>query len=426
MYRTDPIQYRREHGLLDYNEQMAMIVQKVVGQRFGDFFSPLAAGVMASVFPCRWNPRIKSEDGLLRIVVGLGTRAVDTMGSDHPRMIPLSHPELRPEDEVSQIVKYSQKKVDVINLKKGAFETLDISTLAGQIDTPNISFAVSRVEDSEVRAPLYKTMSNAGNHLCITFENFVRKSAFLPLIRKVMNRLKEAYNLPVDVEFAWDGDKLYILQCRTLSVRREIGEVSIPEGIADRDILFEVHSGLSNCVLRNLEYIVSVDPKAYGRIGDDEKKAEVARIVSGINQALHDKAFVLLGPGGWGSDDVNHGVSVGYSDINNTRLLAEIAFSRDGSTPVVSNGTHFSKDLIERNIVTLPIHSYGDDRFKEIFVEKSHNRLLSFLENSKEFRKIVYVIHVPPETGGKYLHVDLDGAAQKGIGYFGTYYEVEE
>ena len=91
-FGPDPILYRRDHGLLDYDERMAMVVQKVVGRRFGDYFFPFASGVMFSRNVYAWNPKIKKEDGLVRLVFGLGTRAVDRVGSDYPRMIPLSHP----------------------------------------------------------------------------------------------------------------------------------------------------------------------------------------------------------------------------------------------------------------------------------------------------------------------------------------------
>ena len=69
-----------------------MVVQKVVGQRFGDTFFPFASGVMFSRNVYAWNPKIKKEEGLVRLVFGLGTRAVDRVGSDYPRMTPLSHP----------------------------------------------------------------------------------------------------------------------------------------------------------------------------------------------------------------------------------------------------------------------------------------------------------------------------------------------
>ncbi|HWU38264.1 MAG TPA: PEP/pyruvate-binding domain-containing protein, partial [Candidatus Acidoferrum sp.] len=96
-FGPDPILYRRDHGLLDYDERMAMIVQKVVGRRFGDYFFPFVSGVMFSRNLYTWDPRIEKEAGLVRLVLGLGTRAVDRVGSDYPRMIPLSHPQLRPE-----------------------------------------------------------------------------------------------------------------------------------------------------------------------------------------------------------------------------------------------------------------------------------------------------------------------------------------
>ena len=119
MYGPDPILYRRDHGLLDYNERMAMIVQKVVGRRFGDWFLPFASGVMFSYNSYAWSPKIRKGDGLVRLVFGLGTRAVDRVGGDYPRMIPLSHPGLRPEATPEQVARYSQHMVDAIDLRRG-------------------------------------------------------------------------------------------------------------------------------------------------------------------------------------------------------------------------------------------------------------------------------------------------------------------
>ena len=118
-----------DHGLLDFDERMAMVVQKVVGRRFGDYFFPFVSGVLFSRNVYAWNPKIKKEEGLGRLVFGLGTRAVDRVGSDYPRMVPFSHPLLRPEVTASQIKKYSQKQVDVLNLKTGRMETVDFRTL---------------------------------------------------------------------------------------------------------------------------------------------------------------------------------------------------------------------------------------------------------------------------------------------------------
>jgi len=161
-FGPDPILYRRDHGLLDYDERMAMVVQKVVGRRFGDFFFPFASGVMFSRNVYAWNPKIKKEEGLVRLVLGLGTRAVDRVGSDYPRMVPLSHPQLRPEVTADRIKKYSQRQVDVLNLKKGVLETVDFRTLSSMIDHPDLFFAVSVQKDRDLAPPMFKIQNLKG------------------------------------------------------------------------------------------------------------------------------------------------------------------------------------------------------------------------------------------------------------------------
>ncbi|MDO9349765.1 MAG: PEP/pyruvate-binding domain-containing protein, partial [Deltaproteobacteria bacterium] len=209
-YGPDPILYRVDHGLLDYDERMAMVVQKVVGQRFGDYFFPFASGVMFSRNVYAWNPKIRKEEGLVRLVLGLGTRAVDRVGSDYPRMIPLSHPQLRPEVTAQQIMKYSQKQVDVLNLKKGIMETVDFRTLNSAIDHPELFYVVSIQKDEHLAPPMFKTQNLKGEELCLTFDNLLTKTAFVPLAKKILSRIETAYGRPVDIEFAWDHNKFYL------------------------------------------------------------------------------------------------------------------------------------------------------------------------------------------------------------------------
>ncbi len=118
-----PLLYRRDHKLLDYDEKMSVLVQKVIGRRFGNYFFPFAAGVAFSHNPYRWTLRIRREEGIVRLVFGLGTTAVDRVGQGYPRLIPLSHPQLRPESGIRQVVKYSQRMVELMNLESGAIES---------------------------------------------------------------------------------------------------------------------------------------------------------------------------------------------------------------------------------------------------------------------------------------------------------------
>ncbi len=420
MYGPDPIIYRRDHGLLDYNERMAMIVQKVVGRRFGDWFFPLAAGVMYSLNSWVWNPRIHKSDGLVRLVFGLGTRAVDRVGGDYPRMIALSHPSLRPEVTADQVYKYSQKMVDAINLKTGSLETVDFRSLAGETEHPDLFLAVSLSADGDMRAPLFKTQDLPPSASCVTFDNLLTHSPFVPLVKKVLAKVQAAYGRPVDMEFAWDEDRLYILQCRSLSLRREVDRIVLPKNVPDADVLFITRSGLSTVQISDIEYVVYVDPRAYDRLGTVEAKHRAGWAVGQINKRLAGRRYALLGPGRWGSNDINLGVPVSYADINNTRLLVEIAFARDGYTPEVSYGTHFFQDLVEADIAMIPLYpDTTGSMLKEHLLLHSPNALAEIDPALRDMEGVIHVLHVPAVREGWLLHVLLDGEAQEGIGMFG-------
>jgi hypothetical protein len=419
-YGPDPILYRVDHGLLDYDERMAMVVQKVVGQRFGDYFLPFAAGVMFSRNVYAWDRRIKKEEGLVRLVFGLGTRAVDRVSSDYPRIIPLSHPQLRPEVTAQQIKKYSQKEVDVLNLKKGIMETVDFRTLNSAIDHPELFYAVSVQKDEHLAPPMFKTQHLKGEELCLTFDNLLTNTAFVPLAKKILSKIETAYGRPVDIEFAWDDNKFYLLQCRSLSIRKELDKVPIPEQISEEQILFITHAGLSNSVVHNIEYIVYVNPRAYDTLQTYEEKLKIASVVNALNKHLASKHYALMGPGRWGSNDINLGVRVTYANINKAKLLMEISFAKEGYTPEVSYGTHFFQDLVEADIVIAPL--FPDDPnafFNEAFLLDSQNILGDMVPEFKDCKDVVRVIHVPSVRNSQFLHVYMDVLNQKGIGLFG-------
>jgi hypothetical protein len=419
-FGPDPILYRMDHGLLDFDERMAMVVQKVVGRRFGDYFYPFVSGVLFSRNVYAWNPKIKKEDGLGRLVLGLGTRAVDRVGSDYPRMVPFSHPRLRPEVTAGQIKKYSQKQVDVLNLKTGQTETADFRALKEQVQHPDLFYAVSVDRDGHLAPPIFKTLDLSSGEPCLTFENFLEKTPFVQLAKRILSKIETAYGRPVDIEFAWDEDKFYLLQCRSLSTRKELERVKIPEKIPQDKVLFTTRAGLSNSVVPNVEYIVYVNPRAYDLLPTFQEKMEIAGVVNALNKALAEKRYALMGPGRWGSNDINLGVKVGYANINKAKLLVEVAFAKEGYIPEVSYGTHFFQDLVEADIVIVPL--FPDDPgaiLNEPFLLSSENLLARVAPEVKNCEKIVRVIHIPSVCGGDYLQLYLDADSQRGIGFFG-------
>jgi len=224
----------------------------------------------------------------------------------------------------------------------------------------------------------------------------------------------------VDIEFAWDENKFYLLQCRSLSTRKEMERVKIPENI-DRDrILFTTRSGLANTIVANLEYVVYVNPRAYDLLTTFAEKMEIASVVNVLNKMLAEKRYALMGPGRWGSNDINLGVKVTYANINKAKLLVEVAFAKEGYTPEVSYGTHFFQDLVEADIEIVPL--FPDDAgaiLNEPFLLNSENRLARLAPEVKDCEKVVRVIHVPSVRGGDFLQLYLDADSQRGVGFFG-------
>ena len=419
VFSAKAILYRLDHNLLDFDERMSVLVQKVVGRQFNDYFFPTAAGVAFSQNVYAWTPRIVRADGLLRMVFGLGTRAVERIGPDYPRMVPLSHPLLRPEASAEEIKKYSQKLVDVFDLQSRSILTIPATDLLRAIHHPDLYYVVSVDDEGHLSAPLFRKEQIQTARACITFDNLLSKTPVAGLMKKILHQLEEAYGRPVEVEFAWDDGTLYLLQCRALALSRLVEKVAVPKDIDPQKVLFTCSSVLFSSAVKNIEYIVYIDPRAYAALSTFDERLAVARIVRRINRLLEGKVYALFGPGRWGTNDVKMGIKVSYEDINRTRVLAEIAMREVGIVPEPSFGTHFFNDLVEANIVPLAIDPDSSGTvFREEFFHQCPNALVS-LDPGLQRNGIARVIDVPSCTKGQYLQVYLDGDEQKGVGFLG-------
>src|SRR5262249_26701091 len=198
----DPLLYRRAHNLIDYPEDMGGLIQKVLGVQHGDYFLPAFAGVAFSRNEYRWSPRIRREDGLVRIVMGLGTRAIERVGNEYPRMVALGEPTLRPESTPLEIIRNAQRTIDVINLAANKFESVSIDlVLAAGTDFPLLDKIVSIRRDRELNMPTGTYLNNEPRDLVVTFDKLLRETDFASTMRDILRRLEDAYRHPVDVEF---------------------------------------------------------------------------------------------------------------------------------------------------------------------------------------------------------------------------------
>ncbi len=428
----DALAYRRRMGLLDYDERMAVLIQKVVGTRYHDYFFPALAGVAFSHNPFRWNPRIRREDGLVRLVWGLGTRAVDRVPNDYPRMIALSHPTLRPEMGARAVSKYSQRFVDLINLRKNAMETLPVSEVLDS-DYPGLHLIAS-VNKGDYVQPIYSLLQDHDpRSLVLTFDNLIANTNFVPLIKFLLKTLEKYYGRPVDIEFAVrqlggrhsSEVEITLLQCRPLSFRQEGQPVEIPKNVPEADKLFTANRLVPHGIVSRIRYIVWINPFTYDRIMDPTVKIELARVIGRLNRVLagrtdsrEEERFILMGPGRWGSSNPNLGVKVSYADIDHASVLVEVAPAHGDHAPEASYGTHFFQDLVEAQIYPLPLYpDTPGTLFNWEFLDNAPNVLSRLLPDCARYEKYIKVIDVPAATGGRYLEIVMNSEEEQALGY---------
>jgi len=427
----DALLYRRQVGLVDYDERMAILIQRVEGRRHGRYFFPTVAGVAFGRNPFRWSRIIRREDGFMRIVFGLGTRAVERVSGDYPRMVALSHPHLRPEITLTEIKKYSQHFVDVIDLKENRLATLPVPEVLHP-RFPGVQWLAAVEEEDYVQPLHFLRPGLPSDRLILTFDRLLQETDFVPLMKAVLTKLERAYGRPVDIEFTVEIHRegrrpvpiVHLLQCRPLS-RRETRPVrDFPAYVPQEDIVFLTTRLVPDGVVERIEYVVYVDPREYGQIPDQTIKREIGRVVGRLNRRLEGRRFILVGPGRWGTANLDLGIRVGYADIYNTLMLIEVAFAGPEGTPEASYGTHFFQDLVEANIYALALYPEDEGAiFNRAFFENSPNALPDLLPEDAPYARYVRLIDVRAVTGGRLLEVIMNAEEEKAIAYIREYKE---
>ncbi len=436
VYNPDVLTYRRRMGLLDYDERMAILLQAVQGEQHGRLFFPDLAGVAFSQSSIVWSPRLRREEGVVRLVLGMGTRAVDRVAEDYPRLVYLSHPQLRPEKSAEAMEHYSQHLVDAIDLERNTFVTVPVRE-ALDLKFPALRWVAS-IKDAEAETLLpLKSLgpSVTPDRLVLTFDNLLQRTDFVPLMKRVLTTLARHYEQPVDVEFAatlWpDGPdgvgrprvELHLLQCRPQSSLRTVKVAPLPLDLPAGDKLFFTNRMVPQAEVRGVRYIIYVDPALYRQVGSLGERVELARVVGRLNKALEGKPFILLGPGRWGSSNAQLGVPVSYADIYNSRALVELSVGPEGLAPDPSYGTHFFQDLVESQIYSLalatsevPAPPVENEEFLNWdFLHRAADRLKDVLPEAVP-TPCLKLIDVPAERSGQGLDILMDG--EKALAFF--------
>jgi pyruvate, water dikinase len=421
IFSPDPLAYRAERNLLDVHEEMGIMIQRVVGRRVGRYFLPSYSGVALSRNEFRWSPRIRREDGLVRLVPGLGTRAVDRTTDDYSILLAPGQPGLRVNTTAAATLRYAPRFADVIDLERNEFTTVPVLELLRDVGNqiPDIRKMVSIVEDGHLRRPGGLGVDFGRQEAVVTFEGLASDSPFLARISALLELLGSRLGMPVDVEFAADGEHLYLLQCRPQSFSGAVTPVAIPTDVSPERVIFTARGFISGAVCLDLTHLVYVVPDRYAALPDRATMLDVGRAVGALNGVLPRRGFLLMGPGRWGSrGDIQLGVSVTYADISNTAILAEVARRQGSYVPDLSFGTHFFQDLVEAGIRYLPL--YPDEpgnRFNDAFLLGARNRLEELTPEFAHLADTLRVLDIPSETGGQRLRICMNGELDEAMGF---------
>jgi hypothetical protein len=408
----DPVSYRVRHRLQDVNECMGLLVQKVVGRRHGRWFFPLVAGVAHSVNDYLWDARLRREDGMARLVLGLGTRAVDRMADDWPRLVALGEPTLRPESDAAQIARGSQRMVDAIDLEADAFVSLPLDELLQAGWVPGLEGLVVRLREGWLEEAKTEPADRGGPWLA-TLDGLLADGVFAELLRDVLQAVQRAYGRPVELEFAWDGEHLVLLQGRVLARWPEVA-ARWPDPEPER-ILFRGRGRVPDGEVRGVDWLGWLDPRAWAK-ADEGLRERLTAAVGRLDDKLAGSRVIWLGPGRWGSSNPELGVPVHFSDIAHASALVEVARDQGGQRPEVSYGTHFLQDLIEAGIYCLPL--FPDDEeahFDELRLLRAPNHLCAWLPDAGDLELFLRLVRPDQIRPGRFDLV-LDGEGGRLIG----------
>jgi hypothetical protein len=397
----DALTYRLQRGMAQQDEQMALLVQRVSGSHRDAYFFPDLAGVGLSYNTFVWQKGMDPKAGMLRIVFGLGTRAVNRVENDYPRIVALDAPLTKPYSKPADIKRFSQNEVDLLNLQENLFQTLPASDLLDYDIESHLDMIATR--DTAAAEYLRSLGKKEKDAWILTFDELLESTPFAKTMANMLKKLEQVYRYPVDIEFtvnfnAKDEPKINLLQCRPFQTKGHYSRVELPEKIVKSKILLKQEANfMGGSIYQTISRIIYIDPKGYAALSLSEKH-EVARLTGKLNKQIgkRDKMpTILLGPGRWGTTTPAMGVPVTFSEINNITAIGEIAYNDGSLIPDLSFGTHFFQDMVEMDIFYMAIYPEKKDViFNTAWMKKQPNILPDLMPDDARFAKVVNVYDV--------------------------------
>jgi len=286
--------------------------------------------------------------------------------------------------------------VDLLDTKENALTTVPFrQLLAEKLD---IKLDLVAVRDYQLARQARQQGAGPKEYWLLTFEKLLTETSFVQIMQRILKILESHYEYPVDIEFTVNFTQdarciINLLQCRPLQTSGRQGHVDIPEDADPERILFKCDGYfMGGSVCKDIRKVIYVEPQAYMEL-PLSGKYDIARLVGKLNRQITDReaeATVLLGPGRWGTTTPSLGIPVGFHEINNMAVLAEIAYEGGNLMPELSFGTHFFQDLVEGDIFYVALFPRRPGTvFNRAILDKMDNELSAVVPESEKYANVV-------------------------------------
>jgi hypothetical protein len=356
-------------------EKMAVVVQSICGSEHDGLYYPMLSGVARSVnfYPIGNE---KPEDGIVDLAFGLGKTVVDggnslRFSTKYPKKIlQLSEPKLALRD--------TQKMMYALDLRPGAFKIsvneginlahAQVADILPSFTNPELVASTFSVENNRMLPGI-----TAKGPRVISFDAILKYNRYplAQIIKDILELCKDALMCDVEMEFAADIDYRHNDNCLALKLLqvRPVGEygsdpnISIESALKDMEkVLVRSSKALGSGHIDNITHVIHVPSDTFDSARTKEMAQEIARFNTMVREA--GGAYLLVGPGRWGSSDPWLGIPVLWSDISEAKVIVESAIPGYQIEP--SQGTHFFQNITSLGVGYLTVDTVrGDGQIDE-------------------------------------------------------------
>ena len=410
-FNPNALTYRKKNGLVDYTEEMAILIQKVPGRSSGPYYFPDISGIGGSQSPYKWKQTSPKDEGFLRFVVGLGNHATRRTGDDYVNIIELSEPNRRHTTFTSNEKQLTQQSMLVLNFKTNQPEILDVQDVLSRNYAP--LFLIAQKSDGDSIQSMQRGEDTDYYH--VSCEDLIRKTNFTRLMRDIFHQLELKYGKPVLVEYTAMLDlvdprsinfKIQIHNCRPVSIPDNMQAPVTLSNVEDHRMLLTSDLFVGNGVIPDVQYVVYVDPKYYQRLYG-KAKIEFCELLSDINQKLCNESFIFAAASRWGAME-NHGIPTEYRQIANAKALVELSGTKDEVLSDPFCGTRFFQSILESGIYSIITNADKTEDIDTSFFTDSVDITEDFVGVPAKFKNCVHILSTKNWYGSRGLTIEMD------------------